>query len=74
MTSHAEVITWHDAAQHPPDADTTVLVSISGGSEPVWLGWLSAGVWRCVSSGGAIDGTVLAWADVPEGWFPGVPT
>ena len=72
MISSAEVITWRDAAQDPPDDDTTVLVSIMGGSEPVWLGWLDGGVWRDVSSC-TIDGTVVSWCDVPEGRFPGAP-
>lgn len=71
MLSSAEVITWRDAAQTPPDDDTTVMLSVAGSTEPVWLGWLDAGVWRSVSHGGAIMGTVLSWADVPEGWFPG---
>ena len=66
-----ETITWHPASQ-PPDDDTTVMISISGGSEPVWLGYLRAdGAWRQADSTG-IDGVVVAWADVPEGWFPGV--
>lgn len=78
MTTSAEVITWRDAAQDPPDDDTTVLVSIIGSSEPVWLGWLGAGVWRefahgSAGTGRAITGTVVSWADVPEGWWPGVP-
>ena len=71
MSSHAEVITWRDAARDPPDGETTVVVSVSGGSEPVWFGWLADGVWRSVSHGAAIDGTVVSWCDVPEGWFPG---
>jgi hypothetical protein len=73
MSTSAEVITWRDAAQDPPSDDTTVLVSIMGSSEPVWLGWLDAGVWREVTDGAAITGAVVSWADVPEGWFPGVP-
>lgn len=74
MTSSAEVITWRDAAQNPPDDDTTVLVSMTGSNEPVWLGWLSAGMWREVTDGSAITGTVVSWANVPGGWWPGVPS
>lgn len=66
-----ETLTWRPASQ-PPDDDTTVLISISGGSEPVWLGYLRAdGTWRQADSTG-IDGVVVAWADLPEGCFPGV--
>lgn len=65
----AETITWRAAATDPPSDDTTVLVSVTGTSEPVWLGWLDDGTWRDVSSD-ALAGTVVSWADVPEGWFP----
>lgn len=68
-TTHAEVITWRRADTDQPNDDTTVMVSVMGSSEPVWLGWLDDGVWRDVSDGGAIGGTVVSWADVPEGWF-----
>ena len=65
-----ETITWRAAATDPPSDDTTVLVSVAGASEPVWVSWLDDGVWRDVSSGGELAGTVVSWADVPEGWFP----
>lgn len=64
-----ETIIWRNAATDPPNDDTTVLVSIAGGSEPVWLGYLDDGEWRQVDSA-SIDGQVVSWADVPEGFFP----
>ena len=45
-------------------------LSISGATEPVWLGWLEAGHWHDACTGDHIGGTVVAWADVPEGFFP----
>ena len=71
MIGAVETIAWHPAST-PPDDDTTVLISISGGSEPVWLGYLGEdGGWRQADAS-SIEGVVVAWADVPEGWFPGV--
>lgn len=67
-----EHIAWKNTRVEMPDHGITVLVSIAGGSEPVWLAWFEAGAWRDVSSGDIVDGVVVAWADVPEGWFPGV--
>jgi len=64
-----ETIVWRNAATAPPSDDTTVLISIHGGSEPVWLGYLDDGDWRQVD-GMPIDGAVVSWADVPEGHFP----
>lgn len=66
----AEAITWHHAQMNPPDSDTTVMVSISGGTEPTWLGWQQAGVWHDATTGAPIDGQVVSWAEMPEGFFP----
>ena len=65
-----EHIVWHSTRAGLPDSGLTVLVSISGDSEPVWLGWLEDGQWHDASTGDHIGGTVVAWADVPEGFFP----
>lgn len=66
-----ETITWRDAQQDPPDDDSTVMVSISGGTEPVWLGWRQDGEWFDATTGWKLDGgQVVSWAVPPEGWFP----
>ena len=41
-----ETIHWRSASSDPPSDDTTVMISIHGGSEPVWLGYLDDGEWR----------------------------
>ena len=63
---NTERITWHRVAEKLPDDDITVLVHITGGSEPVWLGYRDGGIWRDVDSF-SIGGEVVAWADLPAG-------
>ena len=64
-----ETLTWRPASD-PPDRETMVLISISGGYRPVWLGYLGRdGAWW-YASGCGIDGVVVAWSQLPEGWFP----
>lgn len=60
-----EVLEWHTPDQ-PPDADTTVLLSLEGGDDPVWLGFWDGERWWYV------DGTpvlvrVVGWAHLPVG-------
>lgn len=69
-TMMTETITWIDAAQRLPDGDTTVWISIAGGTEPTWLGWHADGVWHDATTGAPIDGQVVSWAEPPEGWSP----
>ncbi len=69
-TTMVETITWRNALSDPPDSDTTVMVSITGGTEPTWLGWHEAGTWHDATTGAPIDGQVVSWADMPEGCFP----
>ena len=69
--STVEHIVWHNVLVAMPADCSTVLVSVVGGNEPVWLGWHEAGSWHDTSSGGEVGGAVVSWADVPEGWFPG---
>lgn len=56
---------WINAAEQPPDADMTVLISISdpAANEPVWLGYLDGDQWRTVE-GEAVE--VIAWQLLPE--------
>ena len=61
-----ETITWHRVSDRLPDDDTTVLVHMTGGSEPVWLGYRDCDIWRDIDSC-YIGGEVVAWADLPEG-------
>ncbi|HJW23785.1 MAG TPA: hypothetical protein VJ576_02715 [Rhodocyclaceae bacterium] len=63
--TRAELIEWHDAAEDPPDADTTVLI-IAGGDVEAWIGYLDGDQWR-VADGMPIDTPVLYWAHLPEG-------
>lgn len=59
-------IDWRNAAAELPDADATVLVSVPGADEPVWLGWLDGETWRYVD-GAEIALPVQAWAELPGG-------
>lgn len=62
-----ETITWHLTSERLPDSETTVLMSMPGGSEPVWLGWYDGAVWFAVDGGALAEGAVNAWAHVPGG-------
>lgn len=57
-------IKWIDAGKELPDADMTVLISVSAGTEPVWMGFWDGEIWREVS--GAICTGVTHWANLPE--------
>ena len=62
----SETITWYRTSELAPDDETTVLINIEGGSEPVWVGYLEGGQWRDVDST-YIVGAVTAWAYLPGG-------
>lgn len=62
----AEAIDWHPIEQGPPDADTTVMVSLDDShDEPTWLGFYDGATWRDV--GGMPIKGVTDWADMPAG-------
>lgn len=56
---------WIPVTERLPDDDTTVMVAIEGGSEPVWLGFLDGEVWTGVDAG-PFEGTVTHWQPIPE--------
>ena len=61
---NTEQITWIAVAEQLPDDDETVLVFCPVAHEPVWLGYLDAGLWYW------IDGRAAApthWAAFPVG-------
>ena len=60
-------ITWVPVTDEFPDADMTVLASISGGDEPVWPVFTDGKDWYDACSGGLIEGTVTHWAEFPAG-------
>jgi hypothetical protein len=60
-----ELIEWRPATD-PPDDDCVVLVHVPLASEPVWLAYLNAGVWRW-ASGGRIEQPVERWTELPRG-------
>jgi len=67
-----ESLTWL-AADEPlrwPDESMTVLVALSGASEPTWLAFRDSGAWRDACTGDVLAGTVTYWADMPTGPMP----
>ena len=58
MTNH-----WQRVADGMPAADTTVLVALRKGSEPVWFGYFDGECWRA-SDGERLSG-VTHWRDIP---------
>ena len=64
-----EQITWV-SAEHQPDVDETVLVTLLGDDEPVWLGFFDGTDWVDATTGGAFMGNVTAWAAMPRGFSP----
>lgn len=56
---------WISVADDLPDEDQVVLVAISEGDEPVWLGYHSDGVWMCVDAM-EMPAEVYAWMPLPE--------
>lgn len=64
-----EQITWV-SAEHLPDVDETVLVTLLGDDEPVWLGFFDGTDWVDATTGGAFMGNVTAWAAMPRGFSP----
>ena len=53
---------WIDASKDLPDADTTVLVTTLGCTDPVWLGFYNGEMWMSVES---IVIEVTHWAELP---------
>lgn len=64
-----EQITWV-SADHLPDVDQTVQVTLQGDDEPVWLGFFDGTDWVDATTGGAFMGQVIAWAEMPRGFSP----
>lgn len=64
-----EQITWV-SAEHLPDVDETVLVTLLGDDEPVWLGFFDGTDWVDATTGGGFMGNVTAWAAMPRGFSP----
>lgn len=64
-----EQITWV-SAEHLPDVDETVLVTLLGDDEPVWLGFFDGTDWVDATTGGAFMGNVIAWSEMPRGFSP----
>ena len=54
---------WIGVDEALPDDDITVMVSVRGGNEPVWIGFHDGDTWY------SVDGmiiTVTHWCDLPE--------
>lgn len=63
-----EQITWC-TAEHKPDADTTVMLSLEGLSEPTSVGYWNGDDWiDC--TGMPVTPFVTSWAHMPAGFFP----
>lgn len=62
-------ITWV-SAEHLPDVDETVLVTLEGSDEPVWLGFFDGTGWVDATTGGDFLGEVTAWSTTPPGFSP----
>lgn len=63
-----EQITWC-TAEHKPDADNTVMLSLEGCSEPTTVGYWSGQDWiDC--TGMPVTPFVVSWAHMPAGFFP----
>ena len=62
-----EAVQWRCAANDPPDSDTTVLVYMPNGEEPVWLGFRDAEGWVSIDGVAFLEGAVTAWAPMPRG-------
>jgi hypothetical protein len=61
-----ETIAWTPIEQGPPDAGTTVLISLDEShNEPTWTGFYDGARW-CDVSGMPITG-VVGWAHMPGG-------
>lgn len=56
---------WRDATDDQPDDGIIVLCALNDDevSEPVWLGYLDAGIWYTVEG---IAITPTHWMDLPE--------
>jgi hypothetical protein len=56
---------WTPVSDGIPDDDTVVLIAIDDGGEPVWLGYISEGVWHCVD-GIDLPSPPTHWRLLPE--------
>lgn len=65
----SEQITWV-SADHLPDVDETVMVTLQGDDEPVWLGFFDGTDWVNATTGGEFFGEVIAWSTMPRGFAP----
>lgn len=61
----AGVIAWVRASEYLPDDDETVLLYAPDASDPVWLGYRDADVWRYVD--GMEAAGVTHWVPLPGG-------
>lgn len=70
--THTEPLTWlaPQGTHHMPDADTTVMLSLEGLSEPTFPGYWDGQDWiDC--TGSVVTPHVVSWAHMPAGFFPG---
>lgn len=66
--THHELIVWCNPI-HKPDADTTVMLSLEGLSEPTFPGYWNGMDWiDC--TGSVVTDHVTSWAHMPAGFFP----
>lgn len=71
LWSKAEaVVTWTKASFQMPDAETTVLMAIKGGDEPVCAGYWDGEEWLFLEGMAVSDGgrnpKVTHWAHLPD--------
>ena len=71
--SRTESIKWKSVLCSMPDVETTVLIHMPKGPEPIWLGYYDDGgmvpCWRSVD-GSMIGEIVTHWAEMPKGPKP----
>lgn len=54
---------WIPVSERLPDDDLTVMISVNGESEPVWMGYYDADHWKETGSGGRVE--VTHWMPLP---------
>lgn len=59
-----ETITWIPVSAEMPDADLTVLITVSDAAEPAWLGYWDGETWRDVDG---MPVSVTHWAAMFKG-------
>lgn len=62
-----EWIEWIPVTREMPDDDTTVMIAVRGGDEPVWLGWHASDTWYYIDGTDLDHADVTHWAHLPKG-------